>query len=118
MNATLLPSGRAGPQDRTSRVLIWILLTTTAMCWIGMLFATRTTYRQAAPLPKQMIAADGGDHVGGFRRSAVAGSVIHAARRSPGLDSMDAKYRRSTLRLPSRAGAVTCPHFPAQRRNA
>ncbi len=59
MNATALLAGRAGPQDRISKVLIWVLLVTTVACWIGMVFATRSTYRQAAPLPQQMVSASG-----------------------------------------------------------
>ncbi|HUW53315.1 MAG TPA: cbb3-type cytochrome c oxidase subunit I [Rhodanobacter sp.] len=52
-------AGQAGPQDRTSRVLIWILLIVAAACWLGMAAATRSTYRQAAPLPQQMVTHDG-----------------------------------------------------------
>ena len=59
MNATTLPAGQAGPQDKVSRILIWILLVTTVACWIGMVFATRSTYRQAAPIPQQMVSASG-----------------------------------------------------------
>lgn len=59
MSAMILPDGQAGPQDRTSRILIWILLIVTVACWLGMVVATRTTYQQAAPLPQQMVALDG-----------------------------------------------------------
>jgi nitric oxide reductase subunit B len=50
---------RAGPQDRVSRVLIWILVAVTIACSIGMLAATRSTYEQAAPIPQLMATADG-----------------------------------------------------------
>ncbi|MDE2306825.1 MAG: hypothetical protein KGJ97_00890, partial [Xanthomonadaceae bacterium] len=52
-------AGQAGPQDRTSRVLIWILLFVAVACWLGMAAATRSTYRQAAPLPQQMVTQGG-----------------------------------------------------------
>ena len=58
--ATDTPSAdRAGPQDRVSRVLVWILVAVTIACSAGMLAATRTTYEQAAPIPQSMAAADG-----------------------------------------------------------
>ncbi len=59
MNATTLPAGQAGPQDKVSKILVWILLMTTVACWIGMAFATRSTYRQAAPLPQKMVSTSG-----------------------------------------------------------
>ena len=59
MNATTLPAGQAGPQDRTSKVLIWIMVIVTVVCWAAMLAATVETYRQAAPLPQKMVTADG-----------------------------------------------------------
>jgi nitric oxide reductase subunit B len=59
MSATILPEGHAGPQDRTSRVLIWILLIATVACCLGMISATRTTYQQAAPLPQLMVTQSG-----------------------------------------------------------
>lgn len=54
-----LPAGRASPQDRISRVLIWILIAVTIACGAGMLAATHSTYRQAAPIPQAMTAPDG-----------------------------------------------------------
>lgn len=54
-----LPAGRAGPQDRISRVLVWILVAVVVACAAGMLAATRSTYRQAAPIPQRMVAGDG-----------------------------------------------------------
>lgn len=59
MNTKTSPVGDSCPQDRTSRVLIWILLIATALCWAGMVIATRATYQQAAPLPQQMVAPNG-----------------------------------------------------------
>jgi len=59
MNVLSPTAGQAGPQDRTSRVLIWILLIVAVACWLGMAAATRSTYRQAAPLPQQMVTHDG-----------------------------------------------------------
>lgn len=49
----------AGPQDRTSKVLIWVLLFAVVGCWLGMAAATRSTYQQAAPLPQQMVSSSG-----------------------------------------------------------
>ncbi|WP_329743395.1 nitric-oxide reductase large subunit [Dyella sp. A6] len=49
----------AGPQDRTSKVLIWVLLFAVVGCWLGMAAATRSTYQQAAPLPQQMVSNSG-----------------------------------------------------------
>ena len=40
------------PQDRVSRVLIWILLVVTIGCWSAMIWSTAVTYRKAAPLPQ------------------------------------------------------------------
>ncbi|MEX3840083.1 nitric-oxide reductase large subunit [Paraburkholderia sp. BR10882] len=51
-----LTAGNRCPQDRTSRVLIWVFIVVTALCWVGMILATRATYQQAAPLPQQMVA--------------------------------------------------------------
>jgi nitric oxide reductase subunit B len=59
MNAKLPSVGDSCPQDRTSRVLIWVFIVVTVLCWAGMLFATRATYQQAAPLPQQMVATSG-----------------------------------------------------------
>jgi nitric oxide reductase subunit B len=59
MNTKPFSAGDSRPQDRTSRVLIWILLVVTALCWAGMMVATRATYEQAAPLPQQMVTPDG-----------------------------------------------------------
>ena len=59
MNTSTWPADRSGPQDRVSRVLVWILVAVTIACSIGMLAATRTTYQQAAPIPQLMTAADG-----------------------------------------------------------
>ena len=59
MNAPSTAAGRAGPQDRVSRVLIWLLLIATVVCWSGMILATVATYRQAAPLPQRMVTRDG-----------------------------------------------------------
>ncbi|MDA3912889.1 cbb3-type cytochrome c oxidase subunit I [Oleiagrimonas sp.] len=59
MSPTILTSGRAGPQDRISKVLIWILLFVVVACWLGMAAATRSTYQQAAPLPQQMVTNSG-----------------------------------------------------------
>jgi nitric oxide reductase subunit B len=59
MSKTILPAGHAGPQDRTSKVLIWVLLFTVVACWLGMAAATRSTYQQAAPLPRQMVTGSG-----------------------------------------------------------
>ncbi|MDE2609990.1 MAG: cbb3-type cytochrome c oxidase subunit I [Burkholderiales bacterium] len=59
METVTLSNHRTGAQDRVSRVLIWILLIATALCWLGMVVATRTTYQQAAPLPQQMTTQDG-----------------------------------------------------------
>jgi nitric oxide reductase subunit B len=59
MNVPSTAAGRAGPQDRVSRVLIWMLLIATVVCWGGMILATVATYRQAAPLPQRMVTRDG-----------------------------------------------------------
>jgi len=59
MASDTLPADHAGPQDRVSRILIWILVAATIACSIGMLAATRSTYQQAAPIPQQMTAGDG-----------------------------------------------------------
>lgn len=59
MNATTIHDGKAGPQDRTSQVLIWILLITTVACWVAMFWATYATYQQAAPLPQRMVTQSG-----------------------------------------------------------
>jgi nitric oxide reductase subunit B len=49
----------AGPQDRISRILVWILVAVTIACSAGMLAATRSTYQQAAPIPQLMATTDG-----------------------------------------------------------
>ncbi|MFA6232542.1 MAG: hypothetical protein WC617_20590, partial [Rhodanobacter sp.] len=59
MTAGILPEGQVGPQDRISKVLIWVLLFTVVACWLGMAAATRSTYQQAAPLPRQMVTGSG-----------------------------------------------------------
>jgi nitric oxide reductase subunit B len=59
MNTTPHFVGNRCPQDRTSRVLIWVFIVVTALCWAGMMIATRATYQQAAPLPQQMVAPNG-----------------------------------------------------------
>ena len=59
MNALATAAGPAGPQDRVSKVLIWILLFVTIACGIGMIAATRSTYEQVAPLPQRMLGSDG-----------------------------------------------------------
>ena len=59
MNTTLPNMGQAGPQDRTSKILIWILLITIVLCWAGMILATKATYQQVAPLPQQMVGQSG-----------------------------------------------------------
>ena len=43
MSATILPAGQAGPQDRVSKILIWVLLFVTVACFLGMAAATRIT---------------------------------------------------------------------------
>lgn len=59
MNRSLAPPGQAGPQDRISRVLVWVLIAMSVVCWGGMIIATRQTYRQAAPLPQKFVSASG-----------------------------------------------------------
>jgi len=59
MNASPFSSTQAGPQDRTSKALIWILLIVTVTCWAAMIVATVETYRQAAPLPQKMVTPSG-----------------------------------------------------------
>ncbi|TAL85257.1 MAG: nitric oxide reductase [Rhodanobacter sp.] len=59
MNATLPYTGPTGLQDRTSKVLIWILLIVAVLCGAGMVWATKTTYDQVAPLPQQMVGQHG-----------------------------------------------------------
>ncbi|MDQ6646907.1 MAG: cbb3-type cytochrome c oxidase subunit I, partial [Pseudomonadota bacterium] len=59
MSPTTITAGHAGPQDRTSKVLIWVLLFVVVACWLGMAAATRSTYQQAAPLPQQMVSSSG-----------------------------------------------------------
>ncbi|WP_246793807.1 nitric-oxide reductase large subunit [Burkholderia perseverans] len=58
MNAKT-PAGDDPRQDRVSRILVWILVVTTALCWAGMVVATHATYRQAAPLPQQIATSNG-----------------------------------------------------------
>ncbi len=59
MQAHAPPPALAGPQDRTSRVLIWIMVIVTVVCWAAMAVATVETYEQAAPLPQKMVTAGG-----------------------------------------------------------
>ena len=59
MQTSATPLAQAGPQDRTSKVLIWIMAIVTVACWTAMAVATVETYEQAAPLPQKMITADG-----------------------------------------------------------
>ena len=59
MKTTAPYSGPAGPQDRTSKVLIWILLLAIVLCGAGMVWATKSTYAQVAPLPQQMLGSHG-----------------------------------------------------------
>ena len=59
MNTSLAPPGHAGPQDRISKVLIWVLIAMSVVCWGGMTIATRQTYQQAAPLPQKFVTAAG-----------------------------------------------------------
>ncbi len=59
MNATAILAGQAGPQDRTSQALIWVLLIITAFCWAAMIWATYITYQQVAPLPQRMVTQSG-----------------------------------------------------------
>ncbi len=58
MNTNIVP-GQAGPQDRTSKILVCILLIVTVVCWAGMIAATVATYRQVAPLPQKMVSDSG-----------------------------------------------------------
>ena len=59
MQAHAPPPALAGPQDRTSRVLIWIMVIVTVVCWAAMAVATVETYEQAAPLPQKMVTTGG-----------------------------------------------------------
>jgi len=59
MNALKMAAQDAVPQDRVSRTLIWVLLLTTVCCWAAMIAATVATYRQAPPLPQQMVDGSG-----------------------------------------------------------
>ncbi len=59
MQTAATPLAQAGPQDRTSRVLIWIMIIVTVVCWTAMVVATVETYEQAAPLPQKMVTAGG-----------------------------------------------------------
>lgn len=59
MNALSMPSTKPIPQDRTSKVLIWVLLIVTISCWAAMIVATVETYRQAAPLPQRIVTPGG-----------------------------------------------------------
>lgn len=56
---TLALPAEKKPQDKVSKVLIWILLATTVACWGAMLWATYLTYREAAPLPQQFVTVSG-----------------------------------------------------------
>ncbi|MHB8425478.1 MAG: nitric-oxide reductase large subunit [Gammaproteobacteria bacterium] len=53
------PDSGEAPQDKVSKVLIWILLVVTLGCWSAMIWATYLTYREAAPLPEQFVTASG-----------------------------------------------------------
>ena len=44
MNVPSTAAGPAGPQDRVSKVLIWVLLFVTIACSIGMIAATRDAF--------------------------------------------------------------------------
>jgi nitric oxide reductase subunit B len=59
MNALKLSVKDAVPQDRVSRTLIGALLLVTVLCWAAMIVATVATYRQAPPLPQQMVDRSG-----------------------------------------------------------
>lgn len=59
MNALKLSAEDAVPQDRVSRTLIGVLLLVTVLCWAAMIVATVATYRQAPPLPQQMVDRSG-----------------------------------------------------------
>ncbi|WHZ18046.1 MAG: Nitric-oxide reductase, quinol-dependent [Rhodanobacteraceae bacterium] len=59
MSAAPFAAQDAVPQDRVSRTLVWVLLLVTVCCWAAMITATVLTYRQAAPLPQQMVDASG-----------------------------------------------------------
>ncbi len=59
MNAEISIAVPPHDQDRTSKVLIWILVIATVLCWTAMVVATYVTYQQAAPLPQQMVARNG-----------------------------------------------------------
>ncbi|MFK2889854.1 nitric-oxide reductase large subunit [Dyella flagellata] len=60
MGISPLPAqAQAGPQDRISKILIWVLLLATVACCLGMAAATRTTYQQSAPIPQRMNSPDG-----------------------------------------------------------
>ena len=47
------------PQDKVSKILIWVLLAVTAGCWATMAWTTYVTYREAAPLPQQFVGPSG-----------------------------------------------------------
>ena len=59
MSANALPAAHAGPQDRVSKVLIWIMVIVTIICSVAMAIATVETYQQAAPLPQKMVTPSG-----------------------------------------------------------
>ena len=46
-------------QDRTTRVLVVLMLVTAALSWAAMIWLATETYRGAPPLPKSMTASDG-----------------------------------------------------------
>jgi nitric oxide reductase large subunit len=47
------------PQDKTTRVLIIILIFTIIGCWLGMIWSTIETYRKVAPIPAQFVNSTG-----------------------------------------------------------
>ncbi len=60
MNAKASVAVPPHDQGRTSKVLIWILVIVTVLCWTAMVVATYVTYQQAAPpLPQQMVTRSG-----------------------------------------------------------
>jgi nitric oxide reductase subunit B len=59
MNSTRIAIPEEIPQDKFSRILIWILVIATLSWWAARLWATYLTDREAAPLPQQFGAASG-----------------------------------------------------------
>jgi len=47
------------PQDKITKVLIWVMLAVTVGCWGGMIWGTYVTYQQAAPLPDSFVTPTG-----------------------------------------------------------